>query len=982
MYFRILYTISLFTILNSNISFCQHLELIKDISSGASNSEVVKSIVDGENLFVVILNPDQSQSLWFYDKANNTTTHLFKDSTYNNTSFAFGKLTLWNHKVFFAHGSIYARQLWVSDGTANGTIKLKHNIGYFAQGGESGYGGFMPAPNIMYFYTRTSTTFGSTELWRTDGTENGTYLLDYSNRSGGMTETGSQSSLFYFTKYSVFNDNSAASELWASNGSSTFKVRTMFQNTTMTGFNITSFPEYSLIAIDSVGHFKMAVVGGNAPTFQQIIPKVKATGFYISSIKMGYHTGKVVFNWNGGTDNEEIWITDGTLLGTSVLTNSLNNPINFEHYGDIDKYYFFEGYMSQPLNPSYKDFAVINKSNRQYKIFTTSSQYINPQVRKNFFPPPSAEFTVPKALIGDKFYFIETLSRDLIEIDTNGTLATKIFAVPYNSPFKYLNLYNVNNRLLIRRVENNKSEDVLLVKKGNTIYNLTDSLPSPKPTHLTVFANTGNNIYFTASDSLNGKKIWISNGTSIGTYRLSDFNASPSSSSPNNFQSFDNGLFFLANDGQNDREIWYSQGDANSTIFKGNVFTNQNTPYVNGSAKLGADIYILYAGNYLVRHNQSGNTPVLTPLSLGQSTLSANFEPMGDELYFTYESSSWGNELYKITSTGTVDIVKDIYTGSATGSFPSNLKAVGNTLFFSADGNGTRRELYKSDGTSAGTIIVKDINIGTGSTNFKDFNSYNQKLIFVTDSSKLWISDGTSTGTTIIQDFGGSSRILSGFKEFEGKFYFGVKNSSNDGLYRINNQFNVEFVSSLNWGSLKTIEFGIFLSNLYFSSNGGLQSYNSSTNSISLSFANLNSFEFTNAFNSLYFRGCLNEECEVWKINQSETITKEFDINTGSKSSNPNQLFLLGRNLYFSAYRDDVGMELFRITDCPLNLNITSPHILSQKLESQNIINSQAMISQPYNVIYDAGQFVNLKPGFEVTTGGIFKVYINGCQVD
>lgn len=967
--------------LNSNISFCQHLELIKDISLGTANSEVVKSIVDGENLFVVILNPDQSQSLWFYDKLSNTSIHLFKDSTTSNTSLAFGRFTLWNHKIFFAHGSISARQLWVSDGTINGTVKLKDNIGSFAQGGESGYGAFMPAPNILYFYTKT-TAYGSTELWRTDGTANGTYLLDYNNRSNGMNETGSKSSLFYFNKYSIFNDNNAASELWASDGISTFKVRTMFQNTSSVGFTITSFPEYSLLVIDSVSHFKMVAAGGNSPTFQQITPKVKTNGFYVGSVKMGYHAGKVVFNWNGVNDNEEIWITDGTLSGTSVLTNSPNNPLYFKHYGDIDKYFFFEGYMSQPLNSSDKDFAVINKSNGQYKKFTTSSQYINPQVRKNFLPPPSAEFTVPKALIGNKYYFIETLSRDLIEIDTNGTLATKIFTIPYNAPFKYANLYNVNNRLIIRRIENNKSEDVLFVKKGNIIYNLTDSLPSPKPTHLTVFANTGSYIYFMANDTLNVKKIWVSDGTSIGTYRLNNFDASPSSSSPSNFQSFDNGLFFLANDGKNDREIWYSQGDPNSTILMTNIFTNQNTPFVNGTAKLGSDIYILYAGNYLIKYSQSGHTPVLTPLSLGQSTRNESFEPVGNELFFTYDDTSWGNELYKITSIGTVDIVKDIYTGSAIGSFPSNLKAVGNTLFFSADGNSTRRELYKSDGTGSGTVLVKDINAGSGSTNFKDFNSYNQKLIFVTDSSKLWVSDGTNAGTTTIQDFGGSSRILSGFKEFNGKLYFGVKNSSNNGLYRINSLFNIEFVGLINWGSLNKIEFGTFLSNLYFSSNTGLQSYNPSTNSISLSFVNLNAFEFTSAFNFLYFRGCLNGECEVWKMNQYESVTKEFDINTGSKSSNPNQLFMVDRNLYFSAYRDDVGTELFRITDCPLNLNITGQHILSQKIESQNIINSEATIFQPYNLIYDAGKYINLKPGFEVTTGGIFKAYINGCQVD
>ncbi|MFM7792318.1 MAG: ELWxxDGT repeat protein, partial [Microcystis panniformis] len=53
-------------------------------------------------------------------------------------------------------------------------------------------------------------------------------------------------------------------------------------------------------------------------------------------------------------------------------------------------------------------------------------------------------------------------------------------------------------------------------------------------------------------------------------------------------------------------------------------------------------------------------------------------------------------------------LVKDILPGLS-GSDPSYLTTLGNTLFFTAfDGvNGT--ELWKSDGTAAGTVLVKDI---------------------------------------------------------------------------------------------------------------------------------------------------------------------------------------------------------------------------------------------------------------------------------
>uniref|UniRef100_UPI00056C1DDD hypothetical protein n=1 Tax=Microcystis aeruginosa TaxID=1126 RepID=UPI00056C1DDD len=68
-------------------------------------------------------------------------------------------------------------------------------------------------------------------------------------------------------------------------------------------------------------------------------------------------------------------------------------------------------------------------------------------------------------------------------------------------------------------------------------------------------------------------------------------------------------------------------------------------------------------------------------------------------------------ELWKSdgTAAGTV-LVKDINPGSSS-SYPGSLTAVGNTLFFTAyDGlGGSGTELWKSDGTAAGTVLVKDI---------------------------------------------------------------------------------------------------------------------------------------------------------------------------------------------------------------------------------------------------------------------------------
>ena len=53
-------------------------------------------------------------------------------------------------------------------------------------------------------------------------------------------------------------------------------------------------------------------------------------------------------------------------------------------------------------------------------------------------------------------------------------------------------------------------------------------------------------------------------------------------------------------------------------------------------------------------------------------------------------------------------MIKDIWSGSSYGS-PTSLTAVGDTLFFQANDGDNGTELWKSDGTSSGTVMVKDI---------------------------------------------------------------------------------------------------------------------------------------------------------------------------------------------------------------------------------------------------------------------------------
>ena len=115
-----------------------------------------------------------------------------------------------------------------------------------------------------------------------------------------------------------------------------------------------------------------------------------------------------------------------------------------------------------------------------------------------------------------------------------------------------------------------------------------------------------------------------------------------------------------------------------------------------------------------------------------------------------------GCELWKSdgTAAGTV-LVKDIYPG-ATGSDPCNLTNVNGTLFFPANDGTNGDELWKSDGTAAGTVLVKDINPGASGSDPDCLTNVNGTLFFQADDgangAELWKSDGTAAGTVLVKD--------------------------------------------------------------------------------------------------------------------------------------------------------------------------------------------------------------------------------------
>jgi ELWxxDGT repeat protein len=140
------------------------------------------------------------------------------------------------------------------------------------------------------------------------------------------------------------------------------------------------------------------------------------------------------------------------------------------------------------------------------------------------------------------------------------------------------------------------------------------------------------------------------------------------------------------------------------------------------------------------------------------TTFSFELTRSGTFTYFRANDGIHGPELWRTdgTAAGTV-LVKDIdptpysdVDGTALDVGPTNLTDVGGTLYFTEQMPTYGVELYKTDGTAAGTVLVDDTIPGPTSGNPTGLADVGGVLYFTEQAggtTSLWRSDGTAAGT-------------------------------------------------------------------------------------------------------------------------------------------------------------------------------------------------------------------------------------------
>ena len=292
----------------------------------------------------------------------------------------------------------------------------------------------------------------------------------------------------------------------------------------------------------------------------------------------------------------------------------------------------------------------------------------------------------------------------------------------------------------------------------------------------------------------------------------------------------------------------------------------------------------------------------------------AQFVAVGSEAYF-YANDGTGNEMWKTDGTpdGTV-MVADIDA--------FELRNVNGELFFVGLDNSTPADytLRKSDGTAAGTTLVKDFG-----SNFPEFlTNINGTLLF-SDNNELWKSDGTTTGTTMVAGIAPTFEYYSDCTNINGELFFVVSNSTaHDQLWESNGTAaGTTMVKDFNGGGVSQLT--DVNGTLYFAANDGTHGdelWKSTGTAAGTTMVadttptGFNVFNLTNVNGELFFSvsvsNTANNGYQLWKSNGTAagtTIVKDFNTGIPGTMEPTN----VNGALYFDANDGkDAGYEVWK----------------------------------------------------------------------
>jgi ELWxxDGT repeat protein len=434
--------------------------------------------------------------------------YLFMDIDPNGNGWPSGMTWIGDVMVFNANDGIHGQELWRSNGTVSGTYLLK-DIVPGADGSVPA--GFIRAGQQVFFIADDNVQ--GYEYWVTDGTAGGTLptrdvdpdpngsdpgMCSYHTRPDGVAQ-----GLLYFRA----DDDVTGYEPWISDGTADGTLLLKDIRPGSSG----SFPQAFAEVAGSMFFAASSEVDEEVPGYDLW----KSDGTEAGTVRLRDLSGAIwITDVNGtafftsddgpgGVLGEELFKSDGTPDGTVLVKDIWPGPNWSSPYHLVN--YF------GTLIFSAED------GTHGYELWKSDGTAEGTVMVKDINPGSAWSFPESSTLVGNVIFFEADDGEHGVELwKTDGT---------------------EEGTLMVRDINPGGDSDPHRFTAGDGL------------------------VYFEADDGVHGMELWVSDGTEEGTRMLGDIRPGADGSYPTAFVYRNGVLYFLANDGAHGLEMWVYDSD-------------------------------------------------------------------------------------------------------------------------------------------------------------------------------------------------------------------------------------------------------------------------------------------------------------------------------------------------------------------------------------------------------------------------------------
>lgn len=579
----------------------QSTQLLKDIRSGSQGSSPYFFRSANNTLFFLANTPTTGIELWKSDGTADG-TQLVKDifvgpkSSFNNVAFQ----TTHNDSYFFfvANDSIQGKGLWRTDGTAAGTLRIKDIV---LAANASGPIELLSYQHEIYFVTQDGVN--GLELWKTDGNSNGTQIFTKLNKQGAGS---SPNRLTILKNQLLFSAKTEAEgfELWKFDGKTAQLVKDIFPGSGSSNYALNLiYKDQVFFTAEDKAQNRQIWKSDGTPEGTVVLKRINENSGGSSTEGMAVLKDKLIFNAYQSTEGEELWISDGTEAGTQLLKdiNPTGQSFPFIPYPPAilgDSLLFFmanDGFTGTELwktngtaqgtslvaniqpdgNPNSFNYPISILTKVGDRLFFSADNIVNgPELWITDGTSPGTRLVkdIAPGLIGsnpirgiafkgqiffsanDGFTGVELWKSDGT---SDGTVLVKDIAPGRASAYPLGLLIHQDELYFV--VNEAGDEGNGLWKTDGTSEGTVRVKQIASDSVLSAIRDPfvfGAYLYFSANDGIHGHELWRSDGTEAGTSMIADLNPGSASSEPENFNAYNKDLYFSADDGVHGRELW------------------------------------------------------------------------------------------------------------------------------------------------------------------------------------------------------------------------------------------------------------------------------------------------------------------------------------------------------------------------------------------------------------------------------------------